>query len=135
MFNVCVFFSSGIIWECKKQKKRNFERINDIDARILEVAYRQFNFDQGSSVVKLSDGAEADLTLNRIVTPYIKDLRRTHNPGLWFQLKISAHQRMLHAKLNHLQVDCQMPNCMFPNILAPVPPPKSVAADNGNFLF
>jgi vacuolar protein sorting-associated protein 13A/C len=123
--------SSGIIWESKKQKKRNFERLSDVDTSALESAYKHFIFNQGSCIIKLSDGAEADLSLNRIVTPYIKDLRRTSNPGLWFQLKISAHQRMLHAKLNHLQVDCQMPNCMFPNILAPVPPPKSVAADNG----
>ncbi|XP_059483152.1 intermembrane lipid transfer protein Vps13 isoform X2 [Neocloeon triangulifer] len=122
--------SSGIIWECKKLKKRNYERLSEVDTNILELAYRRYSLGQGDRVVKLSDGAEADLSLNRIVTPYVKELRRTHNPGIWFHLKISTHQRMLHAKLNNLQIDCQMPNCMFPNILAPVPPPKSIAADN-----
>jgi hypothetical protein len=99
----------------------------------LESAHQRFNYNQGSSVIQLCSGAVVDLSLNQIITPHNKDLRRTSNPGLWFQLKNSAHHRMLHAKLNHLQVDCQMPNCMFPNILAPVPPPKSVAADNGLF--
>ncbi|XP_065344717.1 intermembrane lipid transfer protein Vps13 isoform X2 [Cloeon dipterum] len=121
--------SSGIIWESKKPKKRNYERINNFDSLTLETAHRHFILGQGSQFVKLSDGAEVDLSCNRIVVPYVKELRRTHNPGIWFQMKISTHQRMVHAKLNHLQIDCQMPNCMFPNILAPVPPPKSIAAD------
>jgi vacuolar protein sorting-associated protein 13A/C len=123
--------SSGIIWESKKQKKRNFEPMDDEDAIILEDAFHLFTIDKDSHVVKLSDGAEADLALGRIVTPYIKDLRRTYNPGLWLHLEVSDHQRMVHAKLNHLQIDCQMSNCMFPNILAPVPPPRSVTADIG----
>jgi len=48
-------------------------------------------------------------------------------------MKTSPHQLQLHAKVNRLQVDDQMYDCVFPVVLAPVPPPKSVAADSGRF--
>jgi hypothetical protein len=35
--------------------------------------------------------------------------------------------------VNRLQIDDQMYDCVFPVVLAPVPPPKSVAADSGRF--
>jgi hypothetical protein len=36
--------------------------------------------------------------------------------------------------VNRLQIDDQMYDCVFPVVLAPVPPPKSVAADSGRFI-
>ena len=42
----------------------------------------------------------------------------------------SAQRKRLHFKLNHLQIDNQLDACVFPRVLAVVPPPKSVVADN-----
>jgi hypothetical protein len=50
-------------------------------------------------------------------------------------MKTSPHQLQLHAKVNRLQIDDQMYDCVFTVVLAPVPPPKSVAADSGAFNF
>ena len=55
---------------------------------------------------------------------------RQFQKGLWLQLRTSAHQRQIHAKINRIQIDNQLVNCLFPVILAPVPPPKSVLADS-----
>ena len=56
--------------------------------------------------------------------------RRQFQKGLWLQIRTSAHQRQIHAKINRIQIDNQLVNCLFPVILAPVPPPKSVLADS-----
>jgi vacuolar protein sorting-associated protein 13A/C len=123
---MCIFDSSGVIWESKKPNKRNFEPMNIRDNALLEDAFKK-----GQAGTTLSDGGEADLELKQIKKPSIRDIRRTYHPGLWFMMKASKHQRLFHAKLHTLQVDCQMADCVFPTILAPVPPPKSVAADKG----
>ena len=57
-------------------------------------------------------------------------IRRQFQKGLWLQVRTSAHQRQIHAKINRVQIDNQLVNCLFPVILAPVPPPKSVLADS-----
>ena len=68
-----------------------------------------------------------------MLRPSKRHLRRTFQTGLWLQMKTSPHQLQLHAKVNRLQIDDQMYDCVFPVVLAPVPPPKSVAADSGRF--
>jgi vacuolar protein sorting-associated protein 13A/C len=50
-------------------------------------------------------------------------------------MKTSPHQLQLHAKVNRQQIDNQMYDCVFPVVLAPVPPPKSVAADSGMLVL
>lgn len=55
-------------------------------------------------------------------------LRRQFYPGFWLELKSSSHQLQVHAKINHIQMDNQLSDSIFPIILAPIPPPKSVAA-------
>jgi vacuolar protein sorting-associated protein 13A/C len=55
-------------------------------------------------------------------------MRRQFNHGFWLELKSSSHQLQLHAKINHIQIDNQLSDSIFPIILAPIPPPKSVAA-------
>ena len=69
-----------------------------------------------------------------MLRPSKRHLRRTFQTGLWLQMKTSPHQLQLHAKVNRLQIDDQMYDCVFPVVLAPVPPPKSVAADSGRFI-
>lgn len=59
-------------------------------------------------------------------------IRRTYNSGLWLQIKSSEHYKQIHAKIHRLQIDNQIYDCVFPIIFFPVPPPKSVAVDEGN---
>ena len=74
-----------------------------------------------------------DFQAEEMLRPYKRQLRRTFQTGLWLQMRTSPHQLQLHAKVNRLQIDDQMYDCVFPVVLAPVPPPKSVAADSGRF--
>ena len=55
-------------------------------------------------------------------------IRRLFYPGFWMEMKTSPYQMQLHAKINRIQIDNQLQDSIFPIILAPVPPPKSVAA-------
>lgn len=55
-------------------------------------------------------------------------IRRLFYPGFWMDMKTSPYQLQLHAKINRIQIDNQLPDSIFPIILAPIPPPKSVAA-------
>jgi hypothetical protein len=107
--------------------KNKWEQMNTTDSALLEEAYLK-----GLDTAILSDGATADMVLHQVLR---RQIRRTYHPGVWLQLRSSRHQQQLHAKLHTLQVDCQMPDCVFPTILAPVPPPKSVAADKGKIRF
>jgi vacuolar protein sorting-associated protein 13A/C len=66
-----------------------------------------------------------------MLQPSNRQIRRTVQTGLWLQMKTSPQQLQIHAKVNRLQIDDQMYDCVFPVVLAPVPPPKSVAADSG----
>jgi vacuolar protein sorting-associated protein 13A/C len=70
-----------------------------------------------------------------MLRPVRRRLRRMFQTGLWLQMKTSPHQLQLHAKVNRLQIDNQMYDCVFPVVLAPVPPPKSVAADSGMLVL
>lgn len=115
--------SSGIQWETRKPGKSKYEAVSRGDNLLLEDAHKH-----GRSHAALADGVQADLELCKLGK---RDLRRSYQPGLWVQLRVSRHQQHFHAKLHTLQVDCQLPDCVFPTILAPVPLPKSVAADKG----
>lgn len=65
-----------------------------------------------------------------MIKPHKRKLRRSFQTGLWVQLKTSPVQFQLHAKINRIQIDNQLYDCIFPVVLAPVPPPKSVALDS-----
>jgi vacuolar protein sorting-associated protein 13A/C len=62
-----------------------------------------------------------------------REIRRTFYSGVWLEMKSSSHQLQLHVKINRIQIDNQLPDCIFPVVLAPIPPPKSVAALTGEF--
>lgn len=74
---------------------------------------------------------EVDFRNLLMMKPNKKKIRRTFQTGLWLQMKTSPTQMQLHAKVNRLQMDNQMHDCIFPVVLAPIAPPKSVAADSG----
>lgn len=129
--------SSGIIWETCKLNSRRFKPLSVREGAALELAYQRFvqeaavGQDTPTSHRVLVDGKlEVDFKAEEVLRPNRRKLRRTYHTGLWLQLRTSPHQTQLHAKINRLQIDNQMFDCMFPVVLAPVPPPKSVAADN-----
>ncbi|XP_063230011.1 intermembrane lipid transfer protein Vps13 isoform X2 [Bacillus rossius redtenbacheri] len=128
--------SSGIIWETRKLNGRRFRPMVSKDVDVIEEAYQRYLSEKqvagGASVsnVTLENNMEVNFDTNEMLRPHKRVLRRSFQAGVWFQMKTSPHTLQLHAKLNRLQIDNQMYDCVFPVILAPVPPPKSVAADS-----
>ncbi|GAB0096265.1 Vacuolar protein sorting-associated protein 13 [Sergentomyia squamirostris] len=124
--------SSGVIWE--EFKKSRFKQMKIKPNQQLEEKYQEFLRDQATepSFTKkyFIDGEklQVDFNLMKLYKSNIRDIRRVFYPGLWFSLKTSPFQTQMHAKINRIQIDNQTPDCIFPVILAPVPPPKSVAA-------
>lgn len=131
--------SSGVIWESCKPNSKRFKQLNTSDSRRIERAYQRYLEQceiEGSSkvgIITSSDGTQIDFENGFMFKPTKKLIRRTFVMGLWLQMKSSPTQMQLHAKINRLQIDNQMYDCLFPVVLAPVPPPKSVALDNSKY--
>ncbi|CAH2105534.1 unnamed protein product [Euphydryas editha] len=128
--------NSGIIWEQCKIGARRYKKIEGPKAIQFEEAYQHYLIEKTvsdkeiSSRVMIDDKTEIDFEEMRLVRPHARLLRRTQEPGVWAALGLTPHSRRLHARLHRLQVDQQLPLPTFPVVLAPVPPPRSVANDD-----
>lgn len=129
--------SSGVIWETSKDPLKRFKQMQQKDSALVEAAYQQYlkmvqvEGTSASSRFVLDNRMEVDFETLSLLKPSRKMIRRTFLMGLWLQMKNSATQLQLHAKINRLQIDNQIYDCLFPVVLAPVPPPKSVAVTSG----
>ncbi|XP_041355806.1 vacuolar protein sorting-associated protein 13A-like isoform X2 [Gigantopelta aegis] len=128
--------SSGIIWE---EKRKRFKPIKIKDSLILEQAYQKYitEITIGNTPparVHLENKMEVDFTNYKdnilMLKPNKRTIRRSFVDGIWIQYKTSPLQVQLHAKINRLQLDNQLTGAVFPTVVAPLPPPKSVAAES-----
>uniref|UniRef100_A0A7E4VBS0 VPS13_mid_rpt domain-containing protein n=1 Tax=Panagrellus redivivus TaxID=6233 RepID=A0A7E4VBS0_PANRE len=127
---------SGILWE-KRVKTDRYKAFAVKDITAIEEAYQKWLAEgspEGKSQITLSGNATGIDFSRKILYRKGKKselaLRRNYANGLWLLFRQSAHQKQVHLKLNHVQIDNQLPACVFPCVLAVVPPPKSVVADN-----
>ncbi|RZB70333.1 DUF1162 domain containing protein [Asbolus verrucosus] len=128
--------SSGIIWEQCKINAKRFKPFSNKESIALEAAYQRYlaslnEYEPSEGFTIVDQKTEVDFRTNQMIKPHKRTIKRTFQTGLWLQIKSSPSQLQLHAKINRLQIDNQMYDCIFPVVLAPVPPPKSVAIDSG----
>ncbi|KAI5632186.1 SHR-binding domain of vacuolar-sorting associated protein 13 domain-containing protein [Phthorimaea operculella] len=129
--------NSGIIWEGCKLGARRYKKLEESKAMQLEEAYQRYlnlkmvSDDPVPPVVKIDDKTEVNFEEMRLLKPNQRILRRTLEPGLWASYGMTSHSVRIHARLHRLQIDQQLPLPTFPVVLAPVPPPRSVANDVG----
>ncbi|KAJ8937448.1 hypothetical protein NQ314_011837 [Rhamnusium bicolor] len=130
--------SSGVIWEVCRMNGRRFKQLGTKESTHIEAAYQQFllrqndiDSDEDTSHFIIDGKTTIDFKLGIMTKPQKRKIRRTFQTGLWLQMKNSPNQMQFHAKVNRLQIDNQMFDCIFPVVLAPISPPKSVAADSG----
>ncbi|GFY45163.1 vacuolar protein sorting-associated protein 13 [Trichonephila inaurata madagascariensis] len=126
--------STGVIWESRKKKSKRYKTLSVKELEIIEAAYQKYHNEikvgkKTKPVVQLDGKIEVDFENMMMLKPLVRCLRRTYVYGLWLQYKTSPHQLQLHARINRLQIDNQLMDCVFPVVLAPVAPPKSVAAE------
>ncbi|CAG5075993.1 Similar to Vps13: Vacuolar protein sorting-associated protein 13 (Drosophila melanogaster) [Cotesia congregata] len=124
--------SSGIIWETRKTIGSRWKPLTSTEVLVIEEGYQKYlrEVQLGTEPpyrVMLEPKLMVDFQNMEMLRPHRRYMRRTFQTGLWIQYRSSAHQVQLHAKINRLQIDNQLAECVFPVILAPVPPPKSVA--------
>ncbi|KAK2175851.1 hypothetical protein NP493_702g01003 [Ridgeia piscesae] len=126
---------SGVIWEEKKRKR--FRALKLKQSVILEKAYELYQASLAAdkhvkSRVHLEGKMEVDFGEEQMMMykPNKCSIRRSFEDGIWLQYRVSPHQLQLHTKIHRLQIDDQLPGAMFPVVFAPIPPPKSVAADS-----
>ncbi|XP_067012189.2 intermembrane lipid transfer protein Vps13 [Anabrus simplex] len=127
--------SSGVVWEARKPNSKRFKPFTMKESQIIEKAFQYYTRESeiGNSPnprAIVDPKTEIDFQLGEMIRPHKRFLRRVFQTGLWIQIRNSAHQQQLHAKVNRIQIDNQMHDCVFPVILAPTPLPKSVVADN-----
>lgn len=124
--------SSGVIWEDKKKSRYKQMKIQEVHD--MEERYQQYLRDlevgntNGKYFLDAANKVEIDFNQMVLMKSTPRRIRRLFYPGLWIQMKSSPYQLQLHAKINRIQIDNQLTDCIFPVVLAPVPPPKSVAA-------
>ncbi|XP_056003796.1 intermembrane lipid transfer protein VPS13A-like isoform X2 [Ostrea edulis] len=124
--------SSGIIWE---EKKKRYKALNLKTTTLLETAYQKYVTDlelghRPPEKLMLDNKMEVNFQEMRMLKPNQRGIRRSFQDGVWIQYKTSPHQLQVHAKINRLQLDNQTNGYVFPTVLAPIPPPKSVASDS-----
>ncbi|KAK3690734.1 hypothetical protein RRG08_061173 [Elysia crispata] len=123
--------SSGVIWE---EKKKRLKAMKLKDMTVLEHAYQKYLMESSTGKAKpvamLENKLEVDFEKMELLKPRHCAIRRSFSDGIWVQMRTSPHSRQFHAKINRLQFDNQLRQAVFPTILAPIPPPKSVAADS-----
>ncbi|XP_028133900.2 intermembrane lipid transfer protein Vps13 isoform X1 [Diabrotica virgifera virgifera] len=128
--------SSGVIWGSCKLSSTRFKFFDAKLSTALENAYqaclRESEINPNTDWhVQIDPKTEVDFKANMMYKPTKKIIRRTFLTGLWLNMKTSPSQKQIHAKINRLQIDNQLYDCIFPVVLAPVPPPKSVTANDG----
>lgn len=123
--------SSGIIWETCKSNSKRYKQLSLKECTLIESVYKDYLLNPlSNNTIIVDPKTEVDFKNELMLRPHKRRLRRAFQTGVWVQMKTSPNQMQLHAKINRLQIDNQMHDCIFPIILAPVPPPKSVAADS-----
>lgn len=127
--------SSGVIWE-EKKKSRYFKPMKIQEVLNMEERYQEYLAGTNENLyLDAANKIKIDFDSFILCKPNPRSIRRTFYPGLWIQMKSSPYQVQLHAKINRIQIDNQLSDCIFPVVLAPVPPPKSVAATLGNIII
>ncbi|KAK8753087.1 hypothetical protein OTU49_002418, partial [Cherax quadricarinatus] len=129
--------SSGVVWEHRKVKGKKHRAFTHAQTEIIEKTYQAYQ----NQIKAISDASaiqscfdlgkilEVDFATMTCSRPFKRKIRRTFQPGVWFQLKTSPHQKQIHLKINSVQIDNQMIDVMFPVVLARVPPSRSVMAE------
>ncbi|XP_059226468.1 intermembrane lipid transfer protein Vps13 [Stomoxys calcitrans] len=125
--------SSGIVWETRKHVKKRFKQFSLHDTEQLEVLYQQYLLDkvvsQHTTKTYMLDGKyQIDFEKNAMLKNSTwREIKRYFQPGVWIGLDTSPFQSQIHAKINRIQLDNQLTDCIFPVVLAPIPPPKTLA--------
>ncbi|KAH8275295.1 hypothetical protein KR026_004712 [Drosophila bipectinata] len=122
--------SSGIIWESKKATKKRYKEMTINDNALLEAEYQRYLLNRSVNEVQsytLDNKFPIDFEAMQLKKSVVRDLRRSFYPAIWLARKSSPHQNQLHVKINRIQIDNQFVDPIFPVVLAPIPPPKSVA--------
>uniref|UniRef100_A0A914DD96 Vacuolar protein sorting-associated protein 13 n=1 Tax=Acrobeloides nanus TaxID=290746 RepID=A0A914DD96_9BILA len=125
--------SSDVLWE-QKQRHR-FRSFSNTQTEILEDAFQTW-FKEGSKEEGFKD-LDGQLSVD-FTTMIVRrkgkkgevKIRRSFQNGFWFLYRQSLHQKQLHLKINHIQIDNQLPACSFPCTLAVIPPPIGVGSSN-----
>ncbi|XP_017049520.1 vacuolar protein sorting-associated protein 13 [Drosophila ficusphila] len=122
--------SSGIIWESKKLSKKRFKEFTIHDNALIESEYQKYLVHKSVNDVqtyKLDNKFPIDFDRMILKKTVERNLQRSFYPAISVTRNSSPFQNQLHVKINRIQVDNQFMDPIFPVVLAPIPPPKSVA--------
>ncbi|CAH3176358.1 unnamed protein product, partial [Porites evermanni] len=124
---------SDVIWEEQKKKGR-WKALKMRLCDELEAAWTKIRQDEAvgasASYTFKSGDLEVDFHLMEIIRPSRRPIRRSFTPGVSLEYAASPNELEFFAKINSVQIDSQVPDATFQTVLYPVPPPKSLAAEN-----
>jgi vacuolar protein sorting-associated protein 13A/C len=122
-----------VVWE---EKKKRYKALKLKHCQALEDAYQRYQNEllighKPNPRMLVAEKLEVDFAELIMYKPSRRPIRRSFENGIFLQYRTSPHQVQFHAKIHRLQLDSQLPSCVFQTIIAPIPPPKSVAAESG----
>jgi vacuolar protein sorting-associated protein 13A/C len=103
---------------------------------MLEEAFQQYMRNLSANIPTNSrrelDGGRllVDFKELKVYKPKERLLRRSYRSGVELLFETYCNRRLIHARLNKLQIDNQLEDCVFPVVFAPVPPPRSIATES-----
>ncbi|XP_068741113.1 intermembrane lipid transfer protein VPS13A-like [Montipora capricornis] len=124
---------SDVIWE-EQRKKGRWKAMKVRLCDELEAAWttiqNQISAGATPNYIYKTGDIEIDFQLMEIVRPNRQAIRRSFAPGVSLEYVASPNELEFNAKINFVQIDSQVPGATFQTVLYPIPPPKSLAADN-----
>ena len=129
---------SAVEWQFKAKGKRRFKAFSKEETNLLESAFDLFERKKAMGELEPNElfsihKNKADF-INMLLfkggnSSDAVEIKRQCQEGIWVNCGFSDFHSHFHFKLNRIQIDNQTPDAHYQTALAPVAPPKSVAAD------
>lgn len=65
-------------------------------------------FQHGQTFADLKECIQVDMAKMKLLKPFFASLRRTFNPAVWCQYRVSLHHQLFHFKVHRIQVNSRI---------------------------
>ena len=107
-----------MVWEIRRQGKNRYKSLTKSQCEAIETDHQRYEHEraigkrtQARRHIQVESASssnrkpiEVDYELERMLAPHEGRIRRQFQKGLWLQIRTSAHQRQIHAKINRIQI-------------------------------
>ena len=118
LIDVIFVYFLDVVWEIRRQGKNRYKSLTKSQCEAIETDHQRYEHEraigkrtQARRHIQVESASssnrkpiEVDYELERMLAPHEGRIRRQFQKGLWLQIRTSAHQRQIHAKINRIQI-------------------------------